>query len=53
LDYQIMLIDTGGDPADFDAVARLRAEHVRLREQAIKNMRAMVMHGGKLPAVNK
>jgi hypothetical protein len=29
------------------AVERLRAEHVRLREQAIVKMRAMVARGGK------
>ena len=33
------LRNIGSDPADVAAVARLRTEHVRLREQAIKNWR--------------
>jgi hypothetical protein len=44
--YELALRNIGGDPADFVAVARLRAEHVRLREAAIANMRAMVGRGG-------
>lgn len=46
-DYEIMLIDHGGNPADHAAVERLRAEHIRLREEAIVKMRAMVARGGK------
>jgi hypothetical protein len=46
-DYETMLIDIGADPADLAAVARLRAEHVRLREAAIERMRALVGRGGK------
>jgi hypothetical protein len=45
--YEIMLTDIGGDPADHAAAARLRAEHVRLREAAIANMRALVGRGGQ------
>ena len=44
---EIQLIGIGADPADFAAVARQRAEHVQLREQAIAKMRAMVARGGK------
>jgi hypothetical protein len=39
--------DVGGDLADHAAVERLRAEHVRLREQVIEKMRAMVARGGR------
>ena len=41
------MIDIGGDPADHAAIERRRAELVQLREQAIKNMRALVARGGK------
>ena len=44
--YELALRNIGADPADFAAVARLRAEHVRLREKAIANMRAMAARGG-------
>ena len=43
----IAMIDIGGDPADHAAIERRRAELVQLREQAIKNMRALVARGGK------
>jgi hypothetical protein len=46
-DYEIAMIDIGGDPADHAALERLRAEHVRLREAAITKMRSMAMSGGK------
>jgi predicted RNase H-like HicB family nuclease len=36
------LRNIGADPADFAAVERVRTEHVRLREQAIENWRALV-----------
>ena len=45
--YELALRNIGADPADFAAVARLRAEHVRLREAAIANMRALVARGGQ------
>jgi hypothetical protein len=45
--YELALRNIGADPADFAAVGRLRAEHVRLREAAIANMRALVGRGGK------
>jgi DNA-nicking Smr family endonuclease len=45
--YELAMVNIGADPADFAAVARLRAEHVRLREGAIENLRAMVARGGK------
>ena len=41
--YEMALRNIGSDPADLDAVARLRTEHVRLREQAIDNWRTMVV----------
>ena len=45
--YEIMLIDRGGDPADFAAVERLRARLAENREQLIVKWRAMVARGGK------
>jgi DNA-nicking Smr family endonuclease len=49
--YEIQLVDVGGDLADHTAVARLLAEraadHARLREAAIVKMRALVARGGK------
>ena len=39
--YELGLRNIGSDPADLAAVARLRTEHVRLREQAIRNWRTM------------
>jgi hypothetical protein len=44
--YQVMLADVGGDPADHAAIARLRAEHWRVREQVFEKVRAMVARGG-------
>ena len=44
--YQVMLADVGGDPADHAAIARLRAEHQRVREQVFAKMRAMATRGG-------
>jgi hypothetical protein len=46
-DYELAMRDVGGDLADHAAVERLRAEHVRLREQVIEKMRAMVARGGR------
>ena len=46
--YELALRNIGADPADFSAVARLRAEHVRLREAAIVKWRAMVARVGKV-----
>jgi hypothetical protein len=40
--YELALRNIGADPADFAAVERVRTEHVRLREQAIENWRALV-----------
>jgi hypothetical protein len=40
--YELALRNIRADPADFTAVARLRTEQVRLREQAIENWRALV-----------
>ncbi len=37
--YELAMRDVGSDPADVAAVARLRREQVRLREQAIDNWR--------------
>ena len=39
--YELAMRDVGSDPADVAAVARLRTEQVRLREQAIDNWRTM------------
>ena len=39
--YEMAMRNIGSDPADLDAVARLRTEQVRLREQAINNWRTM------------
>jgi hypothetical protein len=44
---ELALRNIGADPANFAAVERVRTEHVRLREQAIENWRAMVARGGK------
>ena len=42
------LRNIGSDPADVAAVARLRTEQVRLREQAIENRRTMaVLHNAQ------
>lgn len=46
-DHELAMFGIGGDPADHAAIERRRAEHVRLREQAIENMRALVARGGK------
>ena len=45
--YEIMLIDHGGDAADFAAVERRRAEMAENREDLIVKWRAMVARGGK------
>ena len=41
--YAILLVDHGGDPADFAAVDRLRAKLAENREQLIKKWRTMVV----------
>ena len=44
--YAINMIDHGGDPADFAAVERRRAEMAENREQLIVKWRAMAVRGG-------
>ena len=44
---ELAMFNIGGDPADHAAIERRIAELVRLREQPIKKMRAMVVLGGK------